>query len=53
MDGNRTNKERMETVRKILGIPENLFAFALVPCGYPAEERQQENRYDENRVHYV
>lgn len=46
-------KERMETVRKILGIPETLFAFALVPCGYPAEERQQENRYDESRVHYV
>ena len=24
-----------------------------VPCGYPAEERAQENRYDTSRVHYV
>jgi nitroreductase len=43
---------RMEAVRKVLDIPVNLNAFALVPCGYPAEEREQENRYEENRVHY-
>ena len=40
---------RMDAVRKVLDIPENLHAFALVPCGYPA----QEDRYDVNRVHYV
>lgn len=44
---------RMDAVRKVLDIPENLHAFALVPCGYPAEERAQEDRYDVNRVHYV
>ena len=43
---------RMEAVRKVLDIPVNLNAFALVPCGYPAEEREQENRYEESRVHY-
>lgn len=43
---------RMEAVRKVLDIPANLNAFALVPCGYPAEEREQENRYEESRVHY-
>ena len=43
---------RMEAVRKVLDIPTNLNAFALVPCGYPAEEREQENRYEESRVHY-
>lgn len=32
---------------------EGLHAFALVPCGYPAEERPQENRYDVSRVHYI
>ena len=44
---------RMDAVRKVLDIPENLHAFALVPCGYPAEERAQEDRYYVNRVHYV
>lgn len=44
---------RMDAVRKVLDIPENLHAFALVPCGYPAEERAQEDQYDVNRVHYV
>lgn len=45
--------DRMETVRRILDIPERLSAFALVPCGYPAEERAQQDRYDEARVHYI
>lgn len=43
---------RMEAVRKVLDIPAILNAFALVPCGYPAEGREQENRYEESRVHY-
>lgn len=46
------DERRMEAVRKVLDIPANLNAFALVPCGYPAEEREQENRYEESRVHY-
>ena len=33
--------------------PENLNAFAIVPCGYPAEERKQQDRYEESRVHYI
>ena len=46
-------EDRMEIVRNILNIPENLAAFALVPCGYPAEERPQQDRYDEARIHFV
>lgn len=46
-------KDRMDKVEKILNLPEDLKAFALVPCGYPAEERPQQNRYEEARVHYV
>lgn len=46
-------KDRMEAVRKILSIPKKLMPFALVPCGYPAEERKQEDRYDKARVHFV
>ena len=45
--------ERMEAVRKVLDLPERLNAFALIPCGYPAENRPQQDRYEEKRVHYV
>ena len=44
---------RMKAVREVLDIPEGLHAFALIPCGYPAEERAQEDRYEESRVHYI
>lgn len=46
-------EDRMEIVRNILNIPATLKAFALVPCGYPAEERPQQDRYDKTRIHYL
>lgn len=46
-------EERMEAVRKVINLPQNLCAFALISCGYPAEEKEQQNRYDESRVHYL
>ena len=46
-------EERMEAVEKILDIPEHLRAYALFPYGYPAEERKQQDRWDESRIHYV
>lgn len=46
-------EERMEAVRKVLDIPQDLAAFAIIPCGYPAEERPQEDRFEEARVHYI
>lgn len=44
---------RMNAVKEVLDIPEHLHAFALVPCGYPAEAKAQQDRYEESRVHYV
>lgn len=46
-------EERMEKVREILSVPDTLDVFALIACGYPAEERKQEDRYEEARVHYI
>ena len=48
-------KERIEAVEKALEFPDTLSAFALFPFGYPnpAEERMQEDRYDESKIHYV
>ena len=45
--------DRMKKVEESLGIIDDLHAFALVPFGYPAEERKQQDRYDAGRVHYV
>ena len=46
-------EERMKAVEEILEIPDTLRAFAIFPYGYPAEERKQQDRFDENRIHYV
>lgn len=46
-------EERMQAVEAVLGLPENVRAFAVFPYGYPAEERQQRDRFDESRIHYV
>ena len=39
-------EERMQYVEKILGIPDDLRAFALFAVGYPAEARKQQERFD-------
>lgn len=46
-------KERMDAARKVLSLPDNLYVFSFIACGYPAEEKRQEDRYDESRIHYV
>lgn len=44
-------KKRMLAVSQILKLPDTLEAFAIIPCGYPAEEKNQEDRFDEKRIH--
>ena len=44
--------DRMAAVKKILDIPENLRAFALFPLGHPAEEKAQQDRFEESRIHW-
>ena len=46
-------RERMDRVRDILGLPEHLGAFAVVPVGYPEREKTQQDRYDPARVHLL
>lgn len=44
-------KERMENVKKVLELPDFLEAFAIMPVGYPAEMKDQQDRFDLNRIH--
>ena len=46
-------EERMKAVETILNIPEGLRAFAIFSLGYPAEERKQQDRFDEGRIHFI
>ena len=46
-------KERMEAVHTVLNMPENLDAFAIIPCGYPETIHPQQDRFDKQRIHYV
>jgi nitroreductase len=43
--------ERVEGVRTLLGIPDAVVPFALVPIGWPAERKEPADRYDPSRVH--
>jgi nitroreductase len=46
-------EERMKAVEEIVGIPAGQRAFAIFPLGYPAEQRQQQDRWDPSRVHLL
>ena len=46
-------EKRMKAVEEVLNIPDHLRAFAIFPLGYPAEEKKQQDRFDESRIHYI
>jgi nitroreductase len=45
--------ERMENVRKVLQVPEQLNPYAIIPIGYPVEGAEQKDRFDAERVHFI
>ncbi len=42
----------MQYLRELLGLSQNIMPFALIAIGYPDEEKQLRDRYDESRVHF-
>ena len=46
-------QDRMDRVREILDLPEDLEAFSLFPLGYPARKGAQQDRFEEDRIHYI
>ena len=46
-------EDRMTKAEAAIGNPAGLRAFAVIPVGYPAEERPQQDRFDESRIHYI
>jgi nitroreductase len=45
--------DRMEKVGKLLNLPDNQYAFALLPFGYPVGKKPQVDRYDAKKIHWV
>ena len=46
-------EDRMTKAEAAIGNPAGLRVFAVIPVGYPAEERPQQDRFDESRIHYI
>ncbi|BBF41777.1 nitroreductase family protein [Lachnospiraceae bacterium KM106-2] len=44
-------EDRMDAVGKVIGLPEELKAFAIISVGVPAKVKDQQDRYDETRIH--
>ena len=45
-------EERIQGLRRLLGIPNEIVPFALLPVGYPAEKKLPSNRFKKARIHY-
>jgi nitroreductase len=44
--------DRVRAMRALLDIPESIVPFALIPLGFPAEEKPPAQRFDAGRIHY-
>jgi nitroreductase len=45
------NEQRIAGVNQLVGLPENVHPFALIPIGYPAEKIPPIDRYRADRIH--
>jgi nitroreductase len=43
---------RVEFIRKLFSLPEDITPFSLIPIGYPAEQFPHSSRFDAKRVHW-
>jgi len=44
--------DREASVHSVAGLPDDVFGFALIPIGIPAEEQPSRTQYEETRVHW-
>jgi nitroreductase len=44
-------QERIDRLTELLRLPDHIIPFALVALGFPAEQKEREDRYDDARVH--
>lgn len=44
-------QERVRSIQKLLGLPDNVIPFSIIAVGHPAEQKGPEDRYHADRVH--
>ncbi len=44
--------DRMEPVKKALGLPATVVPYSVVPIGYPVGDEQPKDKWDASRIHY-
>lgn len=44
--------DRVENVKKILNIPENVFPLNVISIGYPAGDEKPKDKFDETNIHW-
>lgn len=45
-------QDRVDAFKKLFRLPEQVIPFALVPVGYPDEQKEQANRFHASRIHH-
>ena len=45
-------EDRVEGIKKLLELPENIIPLSIIPVGYPAEKKGPANRFDRARIHF-
>ncbi len=45
-------EQRINALREILKIPQNVYPISMIAVGYPAENKQPEDRFRNDRIHY-
>ena len=46
------HKDRMESVRDILNLPDNIIPFNLIPVGYPSKVHKPIDKWHPDRIHH-
>lgn len=50
--GVHPREDRVRGLGKLLELPATVRVFSLIPVGYPAEDKEVHDRYEESRVHW-
>jgi len=46
------SQERIDSIRKVLGIPENIVPLNVIPVGYPVGDENPKDKFDLKNVHW-
>lgn len=50
--GIHPRKDRVDKIKELFGLPENIIPLSLVSIGFPGEQKPPSERFDSSRIHY-